>query len=286
MNAQERVRVVLDAFDAVERRDRARLNALYHPLIEFHWPPSLLIAWGGNAKMEGWDQVQPTAAERRMDPRVLAADEDVVVQWHWRARGLDGELLETPVLGTYRVRDGKLACARMFFFDDTSVVDFLNRARRAQAAIQADFDIVKRLFRAVRQRDGARVLSCYGSDVVIREEPSLPYGGEHLGHEGARRHAAGFVKCWRGLQSEADLELAPQFFEADGTVVVLWRLRATHAGERLDVPVVGVYLVRNGRIVETRMSYFDLLALLGFLRRAGRLGTGGDESGGTLDLNH
>lgn len=277
MNTQGRIRLVLEAFDAVERRDRARLNALYHADVEFHWPPSLLIAWDGNATMEGWDQVQPTAAERRMDPRVAAADEDVVVQWHWRARGLDGELFETPVLGVYRVRDGKLADARMFFFDDASAVDFLNGVRRARSRTRTDLDIVKRLFRAVRQRDGARLLSCYGSDVVIREEPSLPYGGEHVGHEGARRHAAGFVKCWRGLQREPDLELAPQFFEADGTVVVLWRLRAAHAGERLDVAVVGVYLVRNGRIVETRMSYFDLPALLGFLRRAGRLDTGGDQ---------
>jgi uncharacterized protein len=136
MNTQEHIRVVLDAFDAVERRDRARLDALYHPDVEFHWPPSLLDAWG-NARMESWDEVQPTKAERRMDPRVLAAGEDVVVQWHWRARGRHGRLLDAPVLGVYRVRDGRLASARMFFFDAASVLDFLKGERRARAGRQA-----------------------------------------------------------------------------------------------------------------------------------------------------
>ena len=46
MNAPERVRMMLDTFDAAERRDRARLNALCQPRIEFHWPPSLLIRPG------------------------------------------------------------------------------------------------------------------------------------------------------------------------------------------------------------------------------------------------
>lgn len=53
MNAPERVRMMLDTFDAAERRDRARLNALCHPRIEFHWPPSLLIVRGSSAKMQG-----------------------------------------------------------------------------------------------------------------------------------------------------------------------------------------------------------------------------------------
>src|SRR5260370_932035 len=33
--------IVMAAFAAVERRDERRLAELYHPEIEFHWPPSL-----------------------------------------------------------------------------------------------------------------------------------------------------------------------------------------------------------------------------------------------------
>jgi len=33
--------IVMAAFAAVERRDERRLAELYHPQVEFHWPPSL-----------------------------------------------------------------------------------------------------------------------------------------------------------------------------------------------------------------------------------------------------
>jgi len=40
--------IVMAAFAAVERRDERRLAELYHPEIEFHWPPSL--PYGGSSR--------------------------------------------------------------------------------------------------------------------------------------------------------------------------------------------------------------------------------------------
>jgi ketosteroid isomerase-like protein len=135
----EAVRVVLEAFAAVERRDGEALAALYHPEIEFHWPPSL--PFGGSASgsavftpgasrwSQTWDPLQGED-ERRMDPRVIAASEDeVVVLYHQRAVDAAGERLDHPVLGLYHVRDGKLARAQMFYFDTVAVGEFLARAR-------------------------------------------------------------------------------------------------------------------------------------------------------------
>jgi ketosteroid isomerase-like protein len=134
------VKVVLQAFRLVEERDREALKALYHPEIEFHWPPSLPC--GGSARGrevfeskpptwgESWDPLQPTAMERKMDPRVVAAsDEEVVVLW--RQRGIDpaGNRFDGPVLGLYGVREGKLARAQMFYFDSVAVVNFLTHAQ-------------------------------------------------------------------------------------------------------------------------------------------------------------
>src|SRR6266496_1229810 len=77
------VDIVLLAFRAVERRDLEALEALYHPEVEFHWPPSL--SYGGSARGrevfhpkrrtwgETWNPLQPTERERKMDPRVVAA---------------------------------------------------------------------------------------------------------------------------------------------------------------------------------------------------------------------
>lgn len=128
MDTDDIVAIVLDAFRAVERRDRAALEALYHPEVAFHWPPSISPTW---RRIESWDVLQPTEAERRMDPRVVAAsDEEVVVLWRWRGVDPAGERFEDQVLGIYRVRDGKLARAQMFFFDTPALVRFLERAGR------------------------------------------------------------------------------------------------------------------------------------------------------------
>ena len=86
--------IVTAAFAAVERRDERRLAELYHPEVEFHWPPSLPYGGsvhGATAPQAGdrtgfgqiWDPLPPTRHERRMDSRVVAAtDQEVVVLWH------------------------------------------------------------------------------------------------------------------------------------------------------------------------------------------------------------
>ena len=142
--------VVLEAFRAIEERDGERLMELYHDDVELHDPESL--PYGGVAdgkpslleQMERapestwlgtWDPLQPTEAERRMDPRVIAdEDGEVVVLYRQRALAPDGERFDSPVVGIYRVRDGKFARAEMFHFDTHAVNAFLERARAAGEA--------------------------------------------------------------------------------------------------------------------------------------------------------
>ena len=90
--------IVTAAFAAAGRRDERRLAELYHPEVEFRWPPSLPYGGsvhGATALQVGdrtgfgqiWDPLQPARHERRMDPRVVAAtDQEVVVLWHQRRR--------------------------------------------------------------------------------------------------------------------------------------------------------------------------------------------------------
>jgi uncharacterized protein len=130
--------VVLRAFRAVERRNREELLALYHPEVEFHEASSL--PYGGASRgidevaadlgwLETWGPLQPTRAERRMDPRMIAARAgEVVVVYRQRAVDGSGERLDAPVLGLYEVRDGKLARAQMFHFDTAALLDYLRRA--------------------------------------------------------------------------------------------------------------------------------------------------------------
>jgi uncharacterized protein len=139
---KESVQVVLEVFHAVEERDERRLLELYHSEVEFHWPPSL--PYGGSFRaasrspgqgwLETWAPLQPSEAEQRMDPRVIAAtEEDVVVLWRQRGLSASGERFDGEVLGLYGIRDGKLARGQMFYFDSASVLRFLNAAGNTRA---------------------------------------------------------------------------------------------------------------------------------------------------------
>jgi ketosteroid isomerase-like protein len=143
MSARDKnIEVMLQIFSAIEQRDAQRVLGLVHPDVEFHWPPSL--PYGGTRRGlnpdgptwgKTWDPLQPTASERHLDPRVIAAtDEEVVV--HWRQKGVtpSGDRIDTPVLGLYLLRDGKLARAQMFYFDPAAVLSFLLKATGQAAA--------------------------------------------------------------------------------------------------------------------------------------------------------
>jgi len=134
---QENSKTILAIFRAIEERDAAQFRALLQPDFEIHWPRSL--PYGGTFRgMEPqphgwgatWQPLQPTEAERKMDPQVVAArGDDVVVLWHQRGRSRDGESIDEEVLGLYRFREGKLARAQMFYFDTVPVANFLSKAQ-------------------------------------------------------------------------------------------------------------------------------------------------------------
>jgi ketosteroid isomerase-like protein len=144
MRSKENVTVIVDIFSAIEQRDERRFLELVHPDCEMHWPPSL--PYGGTARglqPEGptwsatWRPLQPTEAERRMEPRVVAASEDeVVVLWRQRGMTLAGDRCDEEVLGLYHVCGGKLARAQMFYFDTTALLSFLAKAKSQATAPQ------------------------------------------------------------------------------------------------------------------------------------------------------
>ena len=143
MSARDRnVQVMLEIFRALEQRDPNRRSAdereeaLYQPDAEFHWPPAL--PYGGTFRGKDaaiwsaiWNPLQPTAAERKMDPRVIGADDhQVVILYHQRGVTPSGERFDGEVIGLYDLRDFKLSRAQMFHFDEAALAQFLKRAAR------------------------------------------------------------------------------------------------------------------------------------------------------------
>ena len=125
----------------------------------------------------------------------------------------------------------------------------------------------RRLFEAVEHRSREGVVAIYDQNIIINEAPSLPYGGEFLGHEGALRHGQGFRAAWDRFQPSKTRGLEPRFIAQGDHVAVLWRHRAENheTGERLDLPASGFYRFLDGKIVDSRMFHFDIAALLRFL---------------------
>jgi ketosteroid isomerase-like protein len=137
MNNDKNAAIMREIFRAIEQRDQQKVFELFDPEFEIHWPQSL--PYGGSARgltpkgptwSQTWEPLQPTEAERRMDARVVASDGDeAVVLWCQRGINKKGERFDGEVLGLYRLRNGKLARAQMFYFDTDAVKRFLDGSR-------------------------------------------------------------------------------------------------------------------------------------------------------------
>jgi ketosteroid isomerase-like protein len=139
---------------------------------------------------------------------------------------------------------------------------------------KGNVEVVRQLFKAVVERDVEPMFEIYDPKVVIREAPSLPYGGEYRGHEGVVNHGLGYLGTWEALQTSNEHQLEPKFFISGDHVFVRWRQRARAPnGERLDLPALSVYRLRDGRVVESQMHHFDTAAILRFLGKASGAGS-------------
>jgi uncharacterized protein len=131
-------------------------------------------------------------------------------------------------------------------------------------------DLVKRLFQAVEARDLDAMFELYAEDVVIREDASLPYGGEYRGHSGVADHGVAYLNAWTPVQTQADERLDPEFLDCGDQVVVRWTQRAhTANGEQLEWAALSAYRVRAGRIVESQMFHSDTASIIDVLQSRG-----------------
>ena len=132
---------------------------------------------------------------------------------------------------------------------------------------QGNVEVVRGLFRGVEERDLEAYLAAWDREVVVREPDSLPYGGEYHGPEGVRRHAAGWMQTWSALQPGDERKLGAAFVDAGDDVIVRWRLRARapDGDGTLDMPMVSLYRLRGGKVVEAQMFYSDTAEVLRFL---------------------
>lgn len=90
---------------------------------------------------------------------------------------------------------------------------------------------------------------------VLYEPESMPYGGTWHGHDGFRRFLQAMDRTWSRM---GPIE-PPDLVEHGHTVVVLATLdaRCRDTGHVVQPPVCQVVRVRDGRLLEARMFYWD-----------------------------
>ena len=111
-------------------------------------------------------------------------------------------------------------------------------------------EVVRGIYEALGRGDMAGVLGAMADDIEWYEAEGLPYGGLYQGGEAVAQNV--FGPLTRDIPNFA---VTPEQFIASGdTVAVVARYTGTakDTGKDLDLPVVHVWDVRNGKLARFR----------------------------------
>jgi ketosteroid isomerase-like protein len=130
-----------------------------------------------------------------------------------------------------------------------------------------------KVFASVEHRDDRAFAEVAHPELELHWPPVLPYGGTIRARNVVAGPVPTWAMTWDPLQpSERERRLDPRLVAAsDDEAVVLWHQRGVDAaGERFDGEVLGLYRVRDGKLVRGQMFYFDPCGARDFLSRASR----------------
>jgi ketosteroid isomerase-like protein len=123
-------------------------------------------------------------------------------------------------------------------------------------------ETIKKVYAAFAAHDIDALLELCAPDIVLIQDPALPWGGSFSGPDGA-------VEFVMKLLASSDSVVTPeQLFAAGDDVVQVGRtagtVRATDAA--FDIPECHIWTVRDGLVTEARF-YIDSAAMLEVLAR-------------------
>ena len=111
-------------------------------------------------------------------------------------------------------------------------------------------DVVRGIYEAFGRGDMAGVLGAMADDIKWYEAEGMPYGGLYHGGNAVAQNVFGPI-----TQDIPNFAVTPEEFIASGdTVAVVVRYTGTgkDTGKELDLPVVHVWDVRNGKLAQFR----------------------------------
>jgi hypothetical protein len=111
-------------------------------------------------------------------------------------------------------------------------------------------ELVRGVYDAFARGDVPSVLGAMAADMEWHEAEGMPYGGVYHGGEAVVQNVFGPI-----TQDVADFAVTAEEFIASGdavAAVVRYTGTGKATGKRLDLPVVHVWKVRNGKVEQFR----------------------------------
>ena len=124
----------------------------------------------------------------------------------------------------------------------------------------SDLEIIRDVYDAMAAGDLARIFEHLHADIVVTQDPALPWGGRHIGHDG-------FAEFGQALTTNIDSKVSiDALFSADGDVVQFGHTCGTTraAGRTFDIPEVHRWTLQDGKAIHAHFS-IDTAAMLAAL---------------------
>ena len=112
-------------------------------------------------------------------------------------------------------------------------------------------------------RDFSAIAAVLDPECVIYQPASLPYGGEWRRHAGFETWMRAFAQIWSALEVKD-----PETFSSGDFVFSNSHVSATvrATGQELDWPLLQVFKMRRGKILELLPFYWDTAKIVSALR--------------------
>ncbi|HEV7722376.1 MAG TPA: nuclear transport factor 2 family protein [Iamia sp.] len=122
---------------------------------------------------------------------------------------------------------------------------------------QSPIEVVRGIYAAMAARDIAAVLSVIGPDLVLTQDPRLPWGGRFEGPDGFATFGLALVET---VDSAVTIEAV---FEADDEVIQMGRTKGTvrSNGAAFDIAEVHRWTIRDGLAIRAHFA-IDTPAML------------------------
>ncbi len=126
----------------------------------------------------------------------------------------------------------------------------------------APLEVIQRIYAAFADRDLDTILALVSPEMVLTQDPALPWGGRYEGHDGFGQFSLALL----GAIDSTVTTIA--MFQAGDQVVQYGRTAGVvrDTGERFDIPECHVWRVVDGKAVEAQY-FIESHAMIDALRR-------------------